>query len=158
MNKQNFKRTLGFSLVELAVVIAIVGLLAAVAVPAYKNYISRARMAQIYGLLQSQLDYVEQSHTKNITAVRILVDTGLSQLGIAANPTKAGGTVVINFLANSALLSPYFKSPVATTVTYTATNNGSKLDWEKIPCEVGPSYNPNKAAIQANLFPKCKVL
>lgn len=47
----NFKKASGFSLIELMVVIAIVALLASVAVPSYKQYINRSKVAEINGLV-----------------------------------------------------------------------------------------------------------
>ncbi|MEP5764429.1 MAG: pilin [Halieaceae bacterium] len=48
MNKTNQK---GFTLIELMIVIAIVGILAAVALPAYQDYTIRAKMSEPIALL-----------------------------------------------------------------------------------------------------------
>lgn len=46
MKKVNMQRQQGFTLIELMIVIAIVGILAAIALPAYQDYTVRARMSE----------------------------------------------------------------------------------------------------------------
>lgn len=55
----------GFSLIELMVVVAIVAILAAVAMPAYYNYLMRSRQTAVVGELMSIKAAQEQYYAEN---------------------------------------------------------------------------------------------
>jgi type IV pilus assembly protein PilA len=54
----------GFTLIELMIVIAIVGILAAVALPAYTNYTERAKFAEVINATQAVKGAVEECYAK----------------------------------------------------------------------------------------------
>jgi len=90
-----FKRQPGFTLVELMVTVAIIGILSAIAYPSYTQYVFRANRAEARAILLESVQFLERNYT---TANRY-------------DQTSAGVAIAL----------PYLTSPKAGTAKYNIT-------------------------------------
>jgi len=123
---QNFKSHSGITLVELMVVVAILGILAAIGYPSYQDYVRRSKRVDAQAIMTEDAQFLERYFTTNGTYTGATLSASQSQApksGTAAYTISAtingGGTGY----TVTATPTGTFTDPLCGTLTVDQTGN-----------------------------------
>ncbi|MFV1873662.1 MAG: pilin [Oleiphilus sp.] len=111
----------GFTLIELMIVVAIIGILAAVAIPAYQDYTVRAKVTEVLSVAAAAKTSISEFYSS-----------------VGEMPADADAAGVNTNDAQSTYISDIAYTQTSTTVadvTYTLTNLNSEINTETIEFE-----------------------
>jgi len=75
--KKSMTTSKGFTLIELLIVVAVVGILAAIAIPAYSGYIQKSRRTDATVAIRA-IQFAQEKYRGNNTSYGSLTDIGMS--------------------------------------------------------------------------------
>lgn len=115
----------GFTLVELMVVVAIIAILAAIAIPSYSTYVAKTNRSAAEGCLSQYANYMERYYTTNLSYAQDTASTPVANSAIGS-PSP----LVLDCAASSQTGNNYqysVSAPKATAYTLTATPINAQL-------------------------------
>lgn len=132
----------GFTLIELMIVIAIVGILAAVALPAYQDYTARAQMSEALTLAEGQKSAVVEYYSDNGTFPNSNASAGIAtstdikgkyvaSVKVEGNASAASITATMN-------ASGVNKDIASKTLVLAGKQNSGSFEWT---CKAGSVDN-----------------
>ena len=136
----------GFTLIELMIVVAIIGILAAIAIPQYAEYTNRARVSEGLQLAAGAKTAVAEYYSSQNAW-----PTGNDDAGIAASGDIKGNNVTSVTVANGAITIAYTGLSANTcksatpSLTITPTDQKGSVTWART------AWNGEDRCLPANL-------
>lgn len=134
------KQQSGFTLIELMIVVAIIGILAAVAIPAYQDYIARSQMSEPVSLMGGAKTSVEEYYGDKGTfpTTSVLTTNGVRLSGKYTASIASDGASVLTATMKAAGSVNAKIAAATVTMTYNTTTGV----WTCAPGTVDVKYLP----------------
>ncbi len=138
----------GFTLIELMIVVAIIGILAAIAVPAYQDYTIRSRVsegASLAGASKTAVDvYFSETGSLSSTpgtpaSLGLAAPGSYSAKYVSSITVAAGGVITVQLTG-----IPELGTASGDNFTYSPVNRGANLEWVVVVGTLPAKYLPRR--------------
>jgi len=119
----------GFTLIELMIVVAIIGILAAVALPAYQDYTVRAKVSELMLAASSARTCITEAYQSNNGAFpsSASADCAIAVVGKVGSASIAGNSQIV--ITGNSAASAFGTVASLITISFTPATGSGTLTW-----------------------------
>ena len=136
----------GFTLIELMIVVAIIAILAAIALPAYQDYVARSQVSEAMSLTSGAKTAVTEYY-----ADRGAFPSSNTMAGLTATPTSISGKYVASVgVSGAGVITATMKSAASAsskiaggTFTLVPADVGGSITWACTGGTIQPKFRPS---------------